>query len=78
MPNGRPPCILVVNKGRALERKLIPVAAGIQHQATAGLADDDVATFMRVLAVIRDNLQAAPDAQDGRAARRGQPALRQV
>ena len=52
--------VFLTPEGRALERKLIPAAAAIQRQATANVSDDDLATFMRVLAAIRENLQDAP------------------
>jgi DNA-binding MarR family transcriptional regulator len=52
--------VYLTPEGKALERKLIPVAATIQRQATANISDDDLATFMRVLATIRENLESTP------------------
>jgi len=45
--------------GAALERKLVPLAAGIQRRATAGISARDIAAFKRVLAAMRANLQAS-------------------
>ena len=44
--------------GAALERTLVPIAADIQRRATAGIAASDLATFKRVLAAMRANLQS--------------------
>ena len=44
--------------GRALEKRLVPLAAAIQRRATAGVAARDIAAFRRVLARMRVNLGA--------------------
>lgn len=44
--------------GRALEKRLVPIAAAIQQRATAGIAANDIAAFRRVLAKMRVNLGA--------------------
>ncbi len=42
--------------GRALERKLVPLAAEAQDRALAGVAAADIETLERVLAAMRANL----------------------
>jgi len=44
--------------GRALERVLVPLAVAVQRRAAAGIAAPDLATFRRVLASMRANLNA--------------------
>lgn len=45
--------------GKALEKRLVPLAAEIQRRATAGIAARDVAVLRRVLAAMRANLGGA-------------------
>lgn len=42
--------------GKALEKRLVPLAAEIQRRASAGIPARDIATFRRVLATMRANL----------------------
>lgn len=44
--------------GRALEKRLVPLAAAIQRRATTGVPARDIAAFRRVLARMRVNLGA--------------------
>jgi DNA-binding MarR family transcriptional regulator len=45
--------------GRALEKRLVPLAAAIQRRATADIPARDIAVLRRVLARMRVNLGAA-------------------
>jgi DNA-binding MarR family transcriptional regulator len=43
-------------KGRALERRLVPLAKAANRDAVRGLRASDVATAKRVLLAVRENL----------------------
>ena len=54
--NCREVAVALTRKGKSLLTKLIPVAMGLQKQATQKLSQQDLATLKRVLRKMHDNL----------------------
>jgi MarR family transcriptional regulator, organic hydroperoxide resistance regulator len=49
--------VCLTSKGRALERRLVPLAQAANRDAVRGLRAADVETAKRVLVAVRENLQ---------------------
>jgi DNA-binding MarR family transcriptional regulator len=53
--------VALTHKAKAAMRKLIPIAVGLQRQATRNLSKRDLATLKRVLRKMHDNLTRRTD-----------------
>ena len=65
--DGRRAAVMLTGRARDLEDDLVGAARSINSEATRNIGDDELATFMKVLSRIIDNLESVPEKTGERA-----------